>query len=47
MKKMIERAAVAETEEILFLQKMGYKIFKAVKANDRLNIVYLEKQNNI
>jgi ribosomal protein S18 acetylase RimI-like enzyme len=27
-------------------QKLGYKIFKTVKANDRLNIVYLEKQKN-
>jgi ribosomal protein S18 acetylase RimI-like enzyme len=24
-------------------QKLGYRIFKTVKANDRLNIVYLEK----
>jgi hypothetical protein len=47
MKKMIERATVADAEEILSLQKQGYKIFKTVKANDRLNIVYLEKQNNI
>jgi len=47
MKKMIEKAVVAEAEEIPFLQKLGYKIFKTVKVNDRMNIVYLEKQNNI
>jgi ribosomal protein S18 acetylase RimI-like enzyme len=36
------------SEKNLYLyQKLGYKIFKTVKANDRLNIVYLEKQNNI
>jgi hypothetical protein len=43
MKKMIERAADIESEEILFLQKLGYQIFKKVKANERLDIVYLEK----
>jgi len=47
MKKMIDRATIANTEEILFLQKLGYQIFKTVKANDRLDIVYLEKQKNI
>jgi hypothetical protein len=43
MKKMIERATVADAEEILFLQKLGYQIFKTVKANERLDIVHLEK----
>jgi hypothetical protein len=47
MKKMIDRATVANAEEILFLQKLGYKIFKTVKANDRLNRVYLEKLRNL
>jgi hypothetical protein len=36
MKKMIERATVADAEEILSLQKQGDKIFKMAKANDRL-----------
>ena len=43
MKKMIERATVGDAEEILFLQKLGYQIFKKVKANERLDIVHLEK----
>jgi len=43
MKKMIDRATVANAEEIRFLQKLGYKIFKTVKANERLDIVHLEK----
>jgi hypothetical protein len=47
MKKMIDRATVADAEEILSLQKLGYQVFKTVKANDRLGIVYLEKQKNI
>ena len=35
------------SEKNLYLyQKLGYKVFKTVKANDRLNIVYLEKRNN-
>jgi len=33
------------SEKNLYLyQKLGYKVFKTVKANDRLNIVYLEKK---
>jgi len=33
-----------KSEKNLYLyQKLGYKIFKTVKANDRLNIVYFEK----
>jgi ribosomal protein S18 acetylase RimI-like enzyme len=33
------------SEKNLYLyQKLEYKIFKTVKANDRLNIVYLEKK---
>jgi ribosomal protein S18 acetylase RimI-like enzyme len=36
-----------KSEKNLYLyQKLGYKIFKAVKAHDRLNIVYLEKRQN-
>jgi len=36
------------SEKNLYLyQKLGYKIFKTVKASDRLNIVYLEKPKNI
>jgi ribosomal protein S18 acetylase RimI-like enzyme len=34
-----------KSEKNLYLyQKLGYKVFKTVKANDRLNIVYLEKK---
>jgi hypothetical protein len=34
-----------KSEKNLYLyQKLGYKTSKAVKANDRLNIVYLEKK---
>jgi hypothetical protein len=44
---MVEMATVVDAEEILFLQKLGYQIFKTVKGNDRLDIVYLEKQKNI
>jgi ribosomal protein S18 acetylase RimI-like enzyme len=33
------------SEKNLYLyQKLGYKVFKTVKANDRLNIIYLEKK---
>jgi ribosomal protein S18 acetylase RimI-like enzyme len=33
-----------KSEKNLYLyQKLGYKVFKTVKANDRLDIVYLEK----
>ncbi len=33
-----------KSEKNLYLyQKLGYKVFKTVKANDRLNIVYLDK----
>ncbi len=36
------------SEKNLYLyQKLGYKFFKTVKANDRLNIVYLEKPKNV
>ena len=35
------------SEKNLYLyQKLGYKIFKTVKAHDRLNIVYLEKRKS-
>ncbi len=34
-----------KSEKNLYLyQKLGYKVFKTVKANDQLNIVYLEKK---
>jgi ribosomal protein S18 acetylase RimI-like enzyme len=34
-----------KSEKNLYLyQKLGYKVFKTVKANDRLDIVYLEKK---
>jgi ribosomal protein S18 acetylase RimI-like enzyme len=36
-----------KSEKNLYLyQKLGYKIFKKVKAHGRLNIVYLEKRQN-
>lgn len=36
------------SEKNLYLyQKLGYKTFKTVKAHDRLNIVYLEKRQNV
>jgi hypothetical protein len=39
----VEMATVVDAEEILSLQKLAYQIFKKVKANERLDIVHLEK----
>ena len=39
----VEMATVVDAGEILSLQKLAYQIFKKVKANERLDIVYLEK----